>query len=89
MRRHRPDPDQGLFPWVWKGDDGPEPEADDEPEPAPPPLRARVVGRNAPRVVTLWGAPVVVRKAPTRPSETQTTGTRAEMYPLKPGRRLA
>ena len=86
MRRHRPDPDQGLFPWVWKGDGGPE--ADDEPEPAPPPLRARVVRRNGPRVATLWGTPVVVRKALPWPSETQTTGTRAEMYPLKPGRRL-
>jgi hypothetical protein len=58
MRRHRPDPDQMVFRWVWSdpADGRPDDDRDDEPEPAPPPLRARVRGGHVPRTVTLWGA---------------------------------
>jgi hypothetical protein len=70
MRRHRPDPRQGLFRWVWDdpADNRPDDDFDDdEPEPAPPPLRGRVRGRNAPRIALLWGVPVTLPKAPGRP----------------------
>jgi hypothetical protein len=69
VRRHRPDPRQGLFRWVWSDDgaDRPDDDRDVDSEPAPPPLRARVRGRHAPRVVTLWGTPITLAKAPGRP----------------------
>jgi hypothetical protein len=70
MRRHRPDPLQGLFRWVWSdpADDRPDAPEDDDPADGPPPLRGRVLARHEPNVArVLWGAPVVVRKAPERP----------------------
>jgi hypothetical protein len=80
MRRHRPDPDQGLFSWVWhdEADDRPDapgddPADEDERPHATPPLRDRVLARYAPAVIReLWGTPVVVRKAPARPSRPST-----------------
>jgi hypothetical protein len=69
MRRHYPDPRQGLFRWVWSDPDDarPDDDRDDDPEPEPPPLRDRVRGRHAPRVVTLWGVPITLAKAAARP----------------------
>ena len=58
--RHRPDPDQGLFRWVWAGD-----RPDDDPADAPPPpLRDRVAQRLGPKLATLWGVSITVAKAP-------------------------
>src|SRR5437879_5029463 len=64
MRRHRPDPRQGLFRWVWHDpdDDRPDDDCDDEPEPAPPPLRGRVRQRHAPKTLTRWGVPITLAK---------------------------
>jgi hypothetical protein len=68
MRRHYPDPRQGLFRWVWSDQDDDRPDApDDEPSTGLPSLRARVRQRHGPRPVVLWGTPVVVRNAPGSP----------------------
>ena len=64
MKRHRPDPDQTLFPWTWQGDE-PEPEPEEDDPPPAPPLQSHVRDRHAERVVALWGWPV--RLARTRP----------------------
>ena len=65
MRRHRPDPDQALFSWVWSDPDDNRPDCpdddlaeDDDPRPVPPPLRDRVRQRHFDQVVSLWGWPV-------------------------------
>ena len=73
MRRHRPDPDQALFSWVWSdpADDRPDAPEDDDLPPMPPSLRARVRQRHADRVVELWGWPIRLA----RPSVAETTGT--------------
>ena len=63
MRRRRDDSGQMLFRWLWSD------EADNRPDDEdgtyrPGPLSARVRTRHAPRVVLLWGVPVVApRKA--------------------------
>ena len=58
--RHRSDPDQSLFRWVW-ADERPEPEPTAAP---PPPLRGRVAQRHGPKIATLWGVSITVVKAP-------------------------
>lgn len=66
MKPHRPDPDQGLFPWVWSDplDDRPDTLADDDPGDRTPPLRGRVRELAAPVVTReLWGQSVNVRNA--------------------------
>ena len=79
--RHRPDPDQGLFRWVWADD-----RSDTDPAAAPPPpLRGRVAQRLGPKGGDALGSVDHGRQGPTRLSGTEATGTRAEMYPLKPG----
>ena len=79
--RRRPDPDQSLFPWVWRGDDDEPDDSDDdldaEPEPDPPPLRERVRHRTDRKTAVLWGITVRVSRAPTRPSVAETTGTQS------------
>lgn len=62
MKRHRPDPLQGLFRWVWSNpeDDRPDSPLDDDP---PPPLRDRVARRGRPATRLLWGMSVKVAKA--------------------------
>jgi hypothetical protein len=70
MRRHDPDPRQGLFRWVWSDPDDDRPDApeDDDPEPDLPPLRDRLRERHGPRTETLRGVPIVLAKAPVRPA---------------------
>ena len=71
IRRHRPDPDQSLFSWVWLDPD------DATPDDGPPPLGDRVRDRHAEKVVALWGWPVRLPRAPTTPRVAETAGTRS------------
>ena len=61
MRRRIHDPERGLFPFVWQGDDGPE---EDDPPPDSPPLRECVRHRHDSRTVTLWEVPVRISEPP-------------------------
>jgi hypothetical protein len=79
MRRHRPDPDQTLFKWVWSDPADDHPDApgddladDDDRPPVPPPLRDRVLRLYSPVAMReLWGTPVIVRNAPASPHRPQ------------------
>ena len=82
MRRRRDDPDQMLFRWLWsdEADDRPDDDADED---RPGPLAARVRARHGPRVVLLWGAPVVVARSPERSGDRLSPERKA--VGLKPG----